>query len=130
MAYRKGETGGAHNLAKATRQATLKFFTKRRRAPRGWTGPRPKLETHLLRKFSNGVEACQCGLSMAGLSLTGLSMAGLSLIGLSMAGLSLTGLSMAGFSLTGLSMAGLPLAGFSMAGLSLTDLCMTDYDCL
>ena len=120
MAYRKGETGGAHNLAKATRQATLKFFTKRRCAPRGWTGPRPKLETHLLRKFSNGVEACQCGLSMAGLSL----------IGLSMAGLSLTGLSMAGFSLTGLSMAGLPLAGFSMAGLSLTDLCMTDYDCL
>ena len=70
MAYRKGETGGAHNLAKATRQATLKFFTKRRCAPRGWTGPRPKLETHLLRKFSNGVEACQCGLSMAGLSLT------------------------------------------------------------
>ena len=56
LTYSKKELSGSHNLARATRTALCKFFTKRRCPPRGWSGTKSKLETKLLRKFSAHVE--------------------------------------------------------------------------
>ena len=59
MAYRKVKPVVPITWPKPHGRQSGKFFTSRRCPPRGWTGPRPKLEAGLLRKFSNGVEACQ-----------------------------------------------------------------------
>ena len=59
LAYQKGELGGSRNLAKATRRAIRRFFTSQESPPRGWIGPKPRLEAKLLHKFSMSVETCQ-----------------------------------------------------------------------
>ena len=59
MTYSKKELSGSINLAKATRGALRKFFTRRRCPPKGWVGNKPKLETKLLHQFSNHVETWQ-----------------------------------------------------------------------
>ena len=56
LAFLKKELGGSHNLAKASRTASRRFFTKRLNPPRGWIGMSPQLEKSLLKKYNDSVE--------------------------------------------------------------------------
>ena len=56
MGFLTGELGGSHNLSKGTIRAIRNFFVSRRKAPRGWVGPRPSLQTSLLNRFAKAVE--------------------------------------------------------------------------
>ena len=57
MGFLTGELSGSHNLSKATLKAIRKFFTSRRKPPRGWVGPKPHVQTALLSKFAKAVES-------------------------------------------------------------------------
>eukprot|EP00435_Cladocopium_sp_Y103_P018431 s316_g4.t1 len=59
LAYSKKELSGSHNLAKATRSALCKFFTKRRCPPKGWGGPKSRSEPNLMKKFAQHVATWQ-----------------------------------------------------------------------
>ena len=56
LAFLKSELSGSHNLAKASRKASRRFFTKRLCPPHGWIGMKPLLEKSLLKKYNDSVE--------------------------------------------------------------------------